>query len=117
MNKHEFRLIWLFLLYGIVTGAGFSFGLPHIIEHFTETNAALYSQNGLTLPQKIILTVAIAHAFIAFCAGAYSWIKKSVLNNFSLVAALILLIIFPIGTAIGLYYLWYRSNNLKLKQD
>ncbi|MBD3652346.1 hypothetical protein [Kangiella sp.] len=116
MNKHEYRLTWLFLLYGVIAVGGLSFGLPYVIERFTETNATLYSKNSLTLPQQIILAVAISHAFIVFCAGIYSYIKKTALNNFSLVATIILLIIFPIGTTIGVYYLWYRSNNLKLNQ-
>lgn len=114
MNKHEYRLTWLFLLYGVIAVAGLTFGLPHIMERFAETNTALYSKEGLNPFQLILLSAIISHALIVFFAGVYSFIQKTTQHNLSLVAAISLLITFPIGTAIGIYYLWYRSKTHQL---
>ena len=114
MNKHEFRLTWLFLLYGVVAIAGYSFGLPHILELFAETNAVLYSTDGLTNYQTTLVITAVAHAFVVFCLGVYSYIRKSAFHKFGLVTAVTLLIYIPVGTAIGIYYLWARSESARL---
>ena len=114
MNKHEFRLTWLFLLYGVVVFAGYSFGLPQIIELFAETNSVIYSTESLTNYQTTLVITAVAHAFVVFCLGVYSYIRKSAFHKFGLVTAVTLLIFIPVGTVIGIYYLWARSESTKL---
>lgn len=108
MDKHEFRLTWMFLGYGLISAAGIGFGLPSLITTFSETNEVFHGNSGLTVFQSVALIAVCLPSVIALVAGILGVVKRDIVNWVALVASSLLLLSFPVGTAIGAYYLWYR---------
>ncbi len=110
MDKHEFRLIWMFLGYGVIGVVVLAFSLPNIVSQFSESNQIFRGSGELSLTQIALITIAILQPVVSILAGAVGVLKKSINNTISLSAAIVVLVAFPIGTVIGVYYFWYRQS-------
>lgn len=108
MDKHGFRLSWMVTAYGALSSLLIVLVMPKLYAQFTETNAIIFGVNGLSISQWGMGLVAVLSSLTILVAGIVSLRTRSVIHNLGLVAAYLLLLSFPIGTALGAYYLWYR---------
>ena len=100
MDKHKFRLTWIFIGYGFIGLMVSAFTLPLIVSAFGESNALLFGSSELTNMQMIMLGIAVMQLAIVLVAGIIATATRSVSHPIFFFAGLFILISFPIGTII-----------------
>jgi len=107
MDKHEFRLIWLFTGYGLISGVGMIFLLPAIIEQLASSNSIFAEKDGLSFTQTMIAAFVVIQTLVILLVGLMGAVTKSISNVLFPIAGVFLAFSFPVGTVISIYYFWY----------
>ena len=112
MDKHHFRLGWIFIGIGLLGGCIMLVTVPMIVEQLKEINS-YFGDAELTTFQTILLILIPAIPLLAIIGGTLHYMQHALASPILLVTSCIFLFSFPIGTAVAVYYFWYRFSYLK----
>ncbi|MDP2561513.1 hypothetical protein [Psychrobium sp. 1_MG-2023] len=106
MDKHHFRLKWLFMGLGSLGLLLSVFVLPQILTLFEEVWLAMPDQQS-NIP---IVLSSVFTAIMAMCliGGILLARKQRLAHTVLPVVSVLLLLSFPVGTCLGCYYFWYK---------
>lgn len=114
MDKHHFRLGWIFIGIGLLGGSIMLVIVPMIVEQLKEINS-YFGDAELTAFQTILLILISVIPLLAIIGGILHYLRHALASPILLVTSCIFLFSFPIGTAVAVYYFWYRFSYLKDK--